>query len=117
MKNLKLLTIETIKKFWNNNFRQLLLKKLSTGNNNTNCIGLERLVQICIVNYTYFLIGKDKIMPFMNKSLKSAHMKRRRLRTSNPTNKTDTSRIAFIKQRKYCVSLLRRTRKPLRKFR
>ena len=50
-------------------------------------------------------------MPFMNKSLKKTHMKRSRLRNIYVKNKTDTNRIAYIKQRNYCVSLLRKTKK------
>ena len=46
----------------------------------------------------------------MNKSLKKAHTKRRRLRKIFVKNKTDTNRIAYIKQRNYCVSLLRKTK-------
>ena len=56
-------------------------------------------------------------MSFMNKSLKKAHMKRSRLRNIYLKSKTDTSRIAYIKQRNYCVSLLRKTKKiSLREF-
>ena len=46
----------------------------------------------------------------MNKSLKKAHMKRVRLRNTCVKNKTDTNRIAYIIQRNYCVSLLRKTK-------
>ena len=38
-------------------------------------------------------------------------MKRSRLRNLFLKKKTDTSRIAYIKQRNYCVSLLRKTKK------
>ena len=47
-------------------------------------------------------------MPFMNKSLKKAIMKRSSLRNIFVKNKTDTNRIVYIKQRNYCVSLLRK---------
>ena len=47
----------------------------------------------------------------MHKSLTSAHMKRSRLRKLYLKDKTETSRIAYIKQRNYCVSLLRKTKK------
>ena len=50
-------------------------------------------------------------MHFMNKTLTKAHMKRTRLKHLYLKNKTDTSRIAYIKQRDYCVSLLRKTKK------
>ena len=44
----------------------------------------------------------------MNKSLKKAIMKRSSLRNIFVKNKTDTNRIVYIKQRNYCVSLLRK---------
>ena len=47
----------------------------------------------------------------MNKSSTSAHMKRSRLRNLYLKDKTETSRIAYIKQRNYCESLLRKTKK------
>ena len=47
----------------------------------------------------------------MNKSSTSAHMKRSRLRHLYLKDKTETSRIAYIKQRNYCASLLRKTKK------
>ena len=47
-------------------------------------------------------------MSFMNKSLKKAIMKRSSLRNIFVKNKTDTNRIVYIKQRNYCVSLLRK---------
>ena len=50
-------------------------------------------------------------MPFMNKFLKKARMKRSRLRNIYVKSKTDTNRIAHVKQRNYCVSLLRKTNK------
>ena len=49
-------------------------------------------------------------MTLMNKSLTRTHMKRSRLRSLNLKNKVDTSRIAYIKQSNYRVSLLRKTK-------
>ena len=63
-----------------------------------------------IENYK-LLVRKNTHMPFMNKSLTSAHMKRSRLRNLYLKDKTETSRIAYIKQRNYCVSLLRKLNK------
>ena len=47
----------------------------------------------------------------MNKSLTSAHMKRSRLRNLYLKDKTEASRIAYIKQRNCCASLLGKTKK------
>ena len=38
-------------------------------------------------------------------------MKKSRLRNIYVKNKTDTNRIAYMKQRNYCVSLLQKTKK------
>ena len=80
----------------NDIFRQILLEKLSTKNINTNCSGFEKFLQICIDTLNIFAPCKKKCsrgnnMPFMNKSLKKAHMKRSRLRNIYVKNKTDTS--------------------------
>ena len=50
-------------------------------------------------------------MPFMNKPLARAHMKRSRLRNRFLKNRSQVNRINYIKQRNYCVSLLRKTKK------
>ena len=47
----------------------------------------------------------------MNKSLAHAHMKRNRLRNLYLKKKTETTRLVYIKQHNYCVSLLRKTKK------
>ena len=50
-------------------------------------------------------------MPFMNKSLCCAHMKRTRLRKCYLKNRSEQNRLSYVKQRNYCVSLLRKTKK------
>ena len=112
----KIVNHRDYKNFCNDTFRQILLEKLSTENINTNCSGFEKFLQICIDTLNIFALCKKKYsrrnkMPFMNKSLKKAHMKRSRLRNIYEKNKTDTNRIAYIKQRNYCVSLLRKNKK------
>ena len=104
------------KNFCNDTFRQILMEKLSTENINTNCSGFEKFLQICIDALKIFAPCKKKYsrgnnMPFMKKSLKKAHMKRNRLRNIYVKNKTDTNSIVYIKERNYCVSLLRKTKK------
>ena len=102
------------KNFCNDTFRQKLLEKLVTENINTNCSGLEKFLQICVNTLNNLAPCKKKYsrgnnIPFMNKSLTSAHMKRSRLRNLYLKDKTETSRIAYIKQRNFCVSLLQKT--------
>ena len=102
--------------FCKDTFRQILQEKLSTENINTNCSGFEKFLQICIDRLNIFAPCKKKYsrgnnIPFISKSLKNAHMKWSRLRNIYVKNKADTNRIAYIKQRNYCASLLRKTKK------
>ena len=104
------------KNFCNVTFPQILLEKLAAENIHANCNGFEKFLQICINSLDIFAPGKKKYarrnnMPFMNKSLRKAHMKRSKLRNLFLKKKTDTSRITYIKQRNYYVSLLRKTKK------
>ena len=50
-------------------------------------------------------------MPFMNKSLCCAHMKRTQLRKCYLKNRSEQNRLSYVKQHNYCVSLLRKTKK------
>ena len=50
-------------------------------------------------------------MPFMNKSLCRAHMKRTRLRNCYLKKRSEQNRLSSVKQSNYCVSLLRKTKK------
>ena len=72
------------KKFCKDTFRQKVLEKLATENINTNCSGLEKFLQIYVNTLNNLAPCKKKYsrrnnMPFMNKSLTSAHVKRSRL--------------------------------------
>ena len=49
--------------------------------------------------------------PFMNKELSRANMKRSMLRNKFLREKSEENRVAYCKQRNYCVSLLRKTKK------
>ena len=71
------------KNFCNDTFWQIILEKLAAENINANCSGFEKFLQIrintldifapCIKKYV-----RENNMPFMNKSLTIAHMKRSR---------------------------------------
>ena len=50
-------------------------------------------------------------MPFMNKHLSKATMDRTRFRNKFLKNRNDENRKKYSKQRNYCVSLLRKTKK------
>ena len=49
--------------------------------------------------------------PFINKKISKTIMKRNELRNKFLKHKTDESRQAFVKQRNYCVSLLKKLRR------
>ena len=49
-------------------------------------------------------------IPFMNKLLSRAHMKRTRLRTYLK-KRSEQNRLSYVKRRNCCVSLLRKTKK------
>ena len=50
-------------------------------------------------------------MPFMNKLLSRAHMKRTRLRTCYLKKRSEQNRLSYVKRRNCCVSLFRKTKK------
>ena len=49
----------------------------------------------------------------MNKLLSRAYMKRGGLQNGFLKNRSEVNRINFIRQRNYCVSLLRKTKKNM----
>ena len=94
------------KNFCNDTFRKVLLEKLSTENINANGSGFEKFLQICIQTLDIFAPYKKKClqgdnMPFMNKSLARAHMKRSRLRNLYLKKKTCLYKVAQL----LCFSL------------
>ena len=50
-------------------------------------------------------------MPFMNKLISRAHMERTRLRNCYLKKRSEQNRPSYVKQRNYCISLLRKTKK------
>ena len=50
-------------------------------------------------------------MQFMNKSLSRTFMRRKQLRSKYLKKRSETNRLAYAKQRNFCVSLLRKTKK------
>ena len=53
--------------------------------------------------------------PFMNKNLQKAFMTRSRLRNNFLKNKTKENKLAYNKQRNYCVSLVRTEKRKIYK--
>ena len=86
---LRIISYRDYKNFCNETFRQILLEKLAA-----NCNGFEIFLQICINTLDIFAPCKKKYargnnMPFMNKPLAKAHMKRSRLRNLYLKKKTE----------------------------
>ena len=54
---------------------------------------------------------RDNQFPFMNKDIHKAIMTRKRLRNRFLKEPTPTNRLAYKKQRNYCVSLMRQNKK------
>ena len=102
--------------FSNDNFRKKLLENFSLENINTNSNGLEKFLQICMNTLDQMAqrkkeyIGGNK-MPFFNKELSSAHKKRAQLRNRYLKKRSYQNKKLYTKQRNFCVSLLRKTKK------
>ena len=101
--------------FCNDNFREHLLSALVMENLDTNN-GLEKVLVVCVKTLDRFVPYKTKYlqgnnMPFMNKSLSRAFMRRSQLRSKYLKKRSETNRLAYAKQRNFCVSLLRKTKK------
>ena len=103
-------------KYNNYSFRQDLLSKLIMENINLSN-GLQKFIDICMKSLDKFTPRKKKYsrgnnLPFMNKLLNRAHMKRTRLRNCYLKKRSEQNRLSYVKQRRsYCVSLLRKTKK------
>ena len=95
---------------------QLLLTQLSLENFNNSSNGINKSLEICVNTLDIFAPRKKKYlrennMPFMNKNLVNAHRKQTRLRNTFLKNITEPNRVSYNKQRNFCVSFLRKTKK------
>ena len=108
----KLIYYRDYSMFSNDKFSEERFSKLSMENSNTSN-GLENVLHICIGVLDKLVPQMKKYnrgnnMSFMNKPLARAHMKRSCLRNRFLKNRSEVNRINFIKQRNYCVSLLKK---------
>ena len=111
----KIIHYRDYRKYCNDSFRQDLLSTMVMENINLSN-GLQKCIDICIKTLDKFALRKKKYsrgynMPFMNKSLCRVHMKRTRLRNCYLKKGSEHNRLCYVKQRNYCVSLLRKTKK------
>ena len=97
-----------------NIFRESILYELAKESvSNTD---LNKFIEICLKTLNNYAPSKEKYnrgnqMPFINKDLSKAIMDRTRFRNKFFKNRNDENRKKYSKQRNYCVSLLRKTKK------
>ena len=95
---------------------QELLSELLNVNIGENDEGFSNFLDICKKNLNYYAPCKQKYargnhLPFINKTLSKGIMKRTRLRNKFLKNRNDYNKREFSKQRNYCVSLVRKSKK------
>ena len=100
----------------NNMFRVSLFKELSKLN--IEAIDLIKFITFCIDTLNFHAPSKKKYirgnhLPFTNKERSKEIMRRTRLRNNFLRNRSDENKRKYSKQRNYCVSLLRKTKKNL----
>ena len=98
----------------NNMFRVSLFNELSKLN--IEAIDLNKFITVCIDTLNNHAPSKKKYirsndLPFMNKELSKEIMHRTRLWNNFLRNRSDENKRKYSKQRNYCVSLLRKTKK------
>ena len=95
------------RKLSNDKFRENLISCLSTENIRVDCYGMAKFLQICIKTLDDLAPQKKKYsrgnnMPFINKTIKKAFIKRSRLRNIYLKNRSDNNKREYNKQRNYC---------------
>ena len=101
----RLINYRSYKNFSNEAFRKCLLEKLSKEVFVNNDEGLNQHAAQKI-NYV-----RGNQMPFMTKQLSKEIMKRSRLCNNFLRNRTEDNKILYNRQRNYCASLLRKSKR------
>ena len=109
----RVINYRSYKLFSNEVFREDLLGKLSQQTFVKNDYGFEKFCNITLKTLDkYAKHARGNQMPFMTKDLSKNIMKRSRLRNKYlNNNNNEENRKLHAKQRNYCVSLLRKTKK------
>ena len=112
----RVINYKSYKHFSNEVFRESLLGKLSQQTFVNNDYGFEKFYNITLKILDKYAPRKTKHargnqMAFMTKDLSKNIMKRSRLRNKYLKNNNEENRKLYAKQRNYCVSLLRKTKK------
>ena len=112
----RVINYRSYKHFWNEVIRESVLGKLSQQTFVNNDYGFEKFCNITLKTLDKYAprkakYARDNQMPFMTKDLSKNIMKRSRLRNKYLKNNNEENRKLYAKQRNYCVSLLRKTKK------
>ena len=108
----KIVTYRDYKRFDNEKFKESLITCFSKGKN-ISCDAFENLVlqtlgKMAPIKQKHI---RGNQSPFMNKDIHKAIMTRTRLRNRFLKEPTQMNRLAYKKQRNYCVSLMRQSKK------
>ena len=112
----KMINYRSYKNFLNEKYRETLINNWSEENVINNDDGFKRFCHISLDALNKHAPLKKKHargnqMPFFNKELSKAIMTRTKLRNIFLQNRSEENRIRYTKQRNFCVSLLRKTKK------
>ena len=112
----KIINYRSYKTFSNEAYRETLINNLSKENFIINDKGFKRFCEISLDSLEKHAPSKKKYargnqMPFFNKELSKAIITRTKLRNIFLQNKSEENRIRYARQRNFCVSLLRKTKK------
>ena len=112
----RVINYRSYRHFSNEAFWESLLKKLSQQTFVNNDCGFEKFCNITLKKLDKYAPCKAKHargnqMPFMTKDLSKNIIKKSRLRNKFLKNNNEENRKLYTKQRNYCVSLLRKTKK------
>ena len=101
----KIINYRNYRYFSNDRFREKVTSELSKVVLENSDKGFNKFLDVC----KEALRGNNS--PFMNRILSKEIMKRSRLRNKFLKSKSEADKKNYVKQRNYCVSLLRRTKK------
>ena len=104
------------RRFQNDAFREELLSELLNVNIGENEEGFSNFLEINRKNVNYHAPCKQQYargnhLPLINKTLCKETMKRTRLRNKFLKNRNDYNKKEFSKERNFCVSLVRKSKK------
>ena len=112
----KVINYRNYRYFSNDKFREKVTSKLSKVVLENSDKGFNKFLDVCKEAFNMYAPLEKKyirgnISPFMNRTLSKELMKRSRLRNKFLKSKSEADKKNYVKQRNYCVSLLRRTKK------